>query len=431
MTDRDFSNAIHADMPHWGNSFVVKAQQVLYAGGGIRSGVRQSQLEKQIAEQEHLNSRQDLRFMLAGYYLDLFQLRNQELVYRKNIEQTRLLVKDMQAAYRQGTALKSDITRYELQLQNLELGLTSTANRLNVLNHRLVTTLGIEPGTHIVPDTLYLKQVLIEERQESEWAAGIGASPTMQLAGLGIKLEQNRRKLIQSEQLPHISLSATNELNGPILIEVPPLNNNFAYWFVGVGISYNIDALFKGKRKLRQADISIQKQEEKRRLAKEEQTQRLEQNESDIKLAEAALNLAKLNLSYTIILANADGVTGRKNIHEGELVQQGQTLVTLVDGTEKWVIANYKETQTTYMKRGQLVEVKVDAIPDVVYEGRIASISDATGSFYSIIPQDNSAGNFVKVEQRIPVRIEFTPNNSKEALQRLRAGMNAECYVEQ
>lgn len=83
------------------------------------------------------------------------------------------------------------------------------------------------------------------------------------------------------------------------------------------------------------------------------------------------------------------------------------------------------------MQRGQVVEVRVDAIPDVVYEGRIASISDATGSFYSIIPQDNSAGNFVKVEQRIPVRIEFTENNTPESLQRLRAGMNAECYVEQ
>lgn len=175
----------------------------------------------------------------------------------------------------------------------------------------------------------------------------------------------------------------------------------------------------------------LQRQKQSTLLAKEELTQRLEQNDSDIKLAEAALNLAKLNLSYTIILANTDGVTGRKNIHEGELVQQGQTLVTLVDGTEKWVIANYKETQTTYMQRGQLVEVRVDAIPDVVYEGRIASISDATGSFYSIIPQDNSAGNFVKVEQRIPVRIEFTGNNTPESLQRLRAGMNAECYVEQ
>lgn len=160
-----------------------------------------------------------------------------------------------------------------------------------------------------------------------------------------------------------------------------------------------------------------------------QQTQRLEQNESDIKLAEAALNLAKLNLSYTVICATADGVTGRKNIHEGELVQSGQTLVTLVDGTEKWVIANYKETQTTDMKQGQLVEMKVDAIPNVVYEGRIVSISDATGSFYSLIPQDNSAGNFVKVEQRIPVRIEFTGNNEQKNLNRLRAGMNVECYV--
>lgn len=165
-------------------------------------------------------------------------------------------------------------------------------------------------------------------------------------------------------------------------------------------------------------------------LIKEEQTQRLEQNESAIKVAEAALNLAKLNLSYTVILATTDGVTGRKNIHEGELVQPGQTLVTLVDGTEKWVIANYKETQTTNMGVGQLVEVKVDAIPGVTFEGRISSISDATGSFYSIIPQDNSAGNFVKVEQRIPVRIEFTENNKVENLNRLRAGMNVECIVD-
>ena len=166
-------------------------------------------------------------------------------------------------------------------------------------------------------------------------------------------------------------------------------------------------------------------------LQKQEQTQRLEQNESAIKLAEAALNLAKLNLSYTVILATTDGVTGRKDIREGELVQPGQALVTLVDGTEKWVIANYKETQTTDMRRNQLVEVKVDAIPGVKFEGRIASISDATGASYSLIPQNNSAGNFVKVEQRIPVRIEFTQNNRPEDLQRLRAGMNVECYVKQ
>ncbi len=172
------------------------------------------------------------------------------------------------------------------------------------------------------------------------------------------------------------------------------------------------------------------RQKQSTSLVKQEQTQRLEQNEAAIKLAEAALELAKLNLSYTVILATTDGVTGRKEIHEGELVQQGQTLVTLVDGTEKWVIANYKETQTTNMHIGQKVKINVDAIPGVRFEGRISSISDATGSAYSIIPQDNSAGNFVKVEQRIPIRIEFTPENKKENLERLRAGMNVECTVE-
>lgn len=171
------------------------------------------------------------------------------------------------------------------------------------------------------------------------------------------------------------------------------------------------------------------RQKQSTSLVKQEQTQRLDQNESAIKLAEAELELARLNLSYTVILATADGVTGRKEIHEGELVQQGQTLVTLVDGTEKWVIANYKETQTTRMQKGQLVDIQVDALPGVAFEGRISSISDATDSFYSLIPQDNSAGNFVKVEQRIPVRIEFTARNRAEDLERLRAGMNVECTV--
>lgn len=173
----------------------------------------------------------------------------------------------------------------------------------------------------------------------------------------------------------------------------------------------------------------LSRQKESTSLVKHEQTQRLEQNDANIKLAEAALNLAKLNLSYTVIVATTDGVTGRKNIHEGELVQPGQTMVTIVDATDKWVIANYKETQTIDMKEGQTVEIEVDAVPGVTYQGVIESISDATGASYSLMPQDNSAGNFVKVEQRIPVRIAFTKANSAENLARLRAGMNVECYV--
>ncbi len=309
MTDRDFSNAVHADMPHWGNSFVVKAQQTLYAGGSIQSSVRQSKLQKQAAEQTHLDNRQDLRFLLAGYYLDLFQLRNQERVYRKNIEQTHLLVKDMQAAYQQGTALKSDITRYELQLQNLELGLTSTINRLNVLNHQLVTTIELPVETRIVPDTLYLKQLMVDDLQENEWKAGMNDAPSLKLTDIDIALGKNQKRLIQAERLPHITFSATNDFNGPILVEVPPLNNNFTYWFVGVGVSYNLDALFKSKRKLRQADIAIQRLEEKRRLAEEELENSI--HKAYINLQEAYIRLRTQQKSVQLAHENFDIVRQR------------------------------------------------------------------------------------------------------------------------
>jgi len=104
-------------------------------------------------------------------------------------------------------------------------------------------------------------------------------------------------------------------------------------------------------------------------------------------------------------------------------------MVDIVDGQDLWVIANYRETQLPHIHVGSEVMLTADAVPGVTYTGTVESISDATGAAFSLIPQDNATGNFVKVEQRIPVRIEFTENNSKENLDRLRAGMNVECSV--
>ena len=154
-----------------------------------------------------------------------------------------------------------------------------------------------------------------------------------------------------------------------------------------------------------------------------------EQTDAGIKLAQAALELARLNLSYTVILAPCDGTTGRKEIQEGQLIQPGQTLVDIVDENERWIVANYKETQTTHIREGQPVEIEVDAVPGITFKGAVKSISRATGASFSLLPQDNSAGNFVKVEQRIPVRIEFSADNRPEDMERLRAGMNVECVV--
>jgi len=164
-------------------------------------------------------------------------------------------------------------------------------------------------------------------------------------------------------------------------------------------------------------------------IVKNEQSLRLGQNDASIKAADAALELAKLNLSYTVILAPCNGVTGRKNIEDGQYIQPGQALLDLVNESERWVIANFKETQTANIREGLAVKIQVDAIPHVDFIGKVVSISRATGASYSLFPQDNSAGNFVKVEQRIPVRIEFTNENKPKDLQELRAGMNVECEV--
>ena len=164
-------------------------------------------------------------------------------------------------------------------------------------------------------------------------------------------------------------------------------------------------------------------------LVKDEQTQRLEQNRTNIEVARAAQHLAELNLSYTVIVAPCDGVTSRRAIQEGQLIQPGQTLLSLVEYDRVWVIANYKETQIPNIRQGMPVRIEVDAVPGVEYRGEVATLSNATGAQFSVIPQDNSAGNFVKVEQRVPVKIVFTDENSKENINRLRSGMNVECEV--
>lgn len=163
-------------------------------------------------------------------------------------------------------------------------------------------------------------------------------------------------------------------------------------------------------------------------LVKNEQSHRLEQNDAGIKVAQAVLELARLNLSYTVILAPCDGVLGRKDISAGQLVQPGQTLVDIVDSGDKWIVANYRETQLAHIHEGDRVDIRVDALPGCRLTGTVQSISDATGSAVSMLPTDNATGNFVKVEQRIPVRIAIDDTTS-EAYRRLRAGMSVECKV--
>lgn len=150
--------------------------------------------------------------------------------------------------------------------------------------------------------------------------------------------------------------------------------------------------------------------------------------EANIRQRKADIETAKLNLSYTVITAPSDGLVSRVNVQPGQFVQAGQMLFAVVLNHDIWVVANFKETQIERMKEGLETEVFVDAFPDHTFKARLTSFSPATGARFSLLPPDNASGNFVKVVQRVPVRIEFTDRND-EMLKRLRAGMNVSVDV--
>lgn len=145
--------------------------------------------------------------------------------------------------------------------------------------------------------------------------------------------------------------------------------------------------------------------------------------EALIATRKAALEQAKLRLSYAKIYAPVTGRIGKKSIEPGQYVQPGQNLFTIVNNEDFWVVANFKETQLSDLHIGSHADIYVDGYPDKKIEGTIQSFSEATGAKFSLLPPDNASGNFVKVTQRVPVKIQFV--NTPELRKMLKAGLSA------
>lgn len=188
---------------------------------------------------------------------------------------------------------------------------------------------------------------------------------------------------------------------------------------------------YKTELDMAKARVSaLKRQREAARSTVSEVSRCQENADAAIQRAEAAVDMARLNLSYTVITAPADGYLGRRTIEQGQLVSPGQTITTLIPDSKKWVVANFKETQMARIRPGQSVEITVDAMPGKRFKGTVTAISQATGSKYSMVPTDNSAGNFVKIQQRVPVRIDFNGSLDDTANSRMAAGMMCEIKVD-
>ena len=268
MTDRDFGNARGLSQPHFGNSFALEAQQVVYAGGAISSGIRLAELQRAQSENAVEMTRNQMRFIALGQYLELLKLENGIKVYDSNIALTEKLIADIKSRQAQGMALKNDVTRYELQMESLKLGKRRLEDQKSIMNHQLCNTIGLE-NTIVVPN-MALDNIgddnLMEKDLQAEAAVN---SPQIRQAALGVKMAEQQLKLAKSEMLPKVAIVAADNFTGPFNYDIPPIDKNFNVWYVGVGVKYSISSLFKSNKSVRKAKEQLRQSHDTHAMAGE------------------------------------------------------------------------------------------------------------------------------------------------------------------
>ena len=259
--------------PHWGNSFTAQASQVIYAGGAIHSGIEMAKLGRQLAELDVEKNRQEVRFLITGYYLDLCKLQNQLQVIANNIELTEKVIEQMKACREQGTVLKNDITRYELQLQSLLLTKTQLDDAQKIIRHQISTTIHLPEGEDFEVDTqsveeegMALKTLTSEELWQQTAAEN---NIDIRQASLATEISEQKVRNMRAASRPSVAVVAENNLVGPYTSDLIPKDANVNVWFVGIGVKYNLSSLWKNKHAIRKTKHENIQAHERVQLARE------------------------------------------------------------------------------------------------------------------------------------------------------------------
>ena len=256
--------------PHWGNSFTAQATQVIYAGGAIRSGIEMAKLGQRIAELDVEKNRQEVRFLLTGHYLDLYQLQNQSQVIAKNIELTEKVIAQMKARRAQGTVLKNDITRYELQRQSLLLAKNQVDDAQKIIRHQIATTIHLPEGEDFQVEELSYDDAALRHDEEALWQqTASDHNIDIRQASLASSLTEQKLRNTRAASLPSVAVVAENNLFGPYTSDLIPKDANVNAWFIGIGVKYNLSSLWKNKHDIRKAQHEHAEARERVLLARE------------------------------------------------------------------------------------------------------------------------------------------------------------------
>lgn len=260
------SHGTHPNVPDWSHNYNVELTQPLYKGGKIEYSIRKAELEKQIAELSSANDVADVKLLLLSQYIDLFTLYKQQEVLARNIEESKVRLKDIHRMRVEGVVTRNDEIRSELQLTNDKLAYREAKDNVYIVSQQLDVVLGLDENLLLQPDTTLLHMPVQLQSCDTYIEQAYRNYPEIQLARYHTRLAITDKRLTKADYLPTLSLHAGNVLSRPISSTMEDLFNN--NWNVALSLSYNLSSLYHNKHKVKVAQqyINLQKNAEEQMM---------------------------------------------------------------------------------------------------------------------------------------------------------------------
>ncbi|PLK44372.1 TolC family protein [Emticicia sp. TH156] len=255
---KDLSDNTRINMPHLGNTFSVDASQLIWRGGMVRNGIEAQKQRKELTELSYKGNEQNIKLLVLGYYLDLYKLINQKKIYEQNIILAEQRLLNINRFFGEGMVTRNDVIRGQLQLSNLRLALQVLENNRQILNRQLTTALGLTDQTQIIPDEALLTarpQILAPDNYRNEAVN----HPMVLMTQKAVEMVRTSENITRAELMPALSAFAGNRLARPITTSLPARDMYYNGWSAGLSLNFNIDALYKTPKKIKQIQFEKDK----------------------------------------------------------------------------------------------------------------------------------------------------------------------------
>jgi outer membrane protein TolC len=314
VLNTDFSKVMTVEMPNFGNSFGLQASQLLYKGGVIRKSIEMTELQKQLAELDLISNEQDIKFLIISNYLDIHKLTNQLQILKQNKALAELLLDNITKLYEQQMVTKNELIRAELQIKNLDQNILAMENGHAILSNQLSYALGLPNNVLIMPYGDRSSNPVLEGQTHYSDLA-LAQHPALQSAGKHVEIAEKGVALTKTDWFPAISAFAGYTMQRPITTSTPVMDLYNNSWQAGVSLNFNLDGLYKNKRKVSHSKSQVMIAQEA--LTYAEQQVQIGVNAAFLKYKEAEQQTGLMNESQRLANENYEIV---KNKYLNQLV---------------------------------------------------------------------------------------------------------------